>query len=514
MRLRVVWVMLLAVVPSAALAQPVVISSGPDAASVTVYRDPYGGREMNLGWLNGFAMVSETRRISLPAGESELRFEGVASGLVPQSAVVEGLGDAVVEQNRDAKLLSPGTLLSSSLGQRVHLRRTSKATGQVVEQEAVVRSAGDGVVVQTDAGFEALRCTGLQETLLPPEVPVGLSAKPTLSVRLRAERPVEATVRLSYLTSGFDWRANYVAMLAPDGATMSLFAWLTLANGDETGFRNASAMAVAGRLNREETERLRPEIRSISLNCWPQQRTHQVPFEHPYPPPPPPPPAPMLESPSPVTVVDGESIMVTGSRIMAQREALGDLKLYRIPISVTVASRSQKQVALLEQPAVRVHRFYRWRTDLPNNQDEPVAMTQVLRMENRERDGLGLPLPAGQLVLYAEREGRPFLLGEGGMTDRAVGERVDVALNETPGVMVMQRQLDDEDDGDKEVTEIAVTNDLPVPAQVEIAIRDDENYKLLRSSERLRRRDGNHNWVVTVPANDRRSLKLRFRDLN
>ena len=38
--------------------------------------------------------------------------------------------------------------------------------------------------------------------------------------------------------------------------------------------------------------------------------------------------------------------------MMAEREDLGDLKLYRIPIPVTVASNSQKQVALLEQPTV------------------------------------------------------------------------------------------------------------------------------------------------------------------
>ena len=38
---------------------------------------------------------------------------------------------------------------------------------------------------------------------------------------------------------------------------------------------------------------------------------------------------------------------------MATEERLGDVRLYRIPISVTVAARSQKQVALLKQPAVK-----------------------------------------------------------------------------------------------------------------------------------------------------------------
>ena len=59
-----------------------------------------------------------------------------------------------------------------------------RATGAVREQEAIVRSgAGGAVVLETEAGFEALRCTGLHETLVYDRVPPGLSARPTLSVR-------------------------------------------------------------------------------------------------------------------------------------------------------------------------------------------------------------------------------------------------------------------------------------------------------------------------------------------
>ena len=77
-----------------------------------------------------FALISETRRVTLPAGETELRFEGVAGGIMPQSAIVTGLPEGIIERNRDAYLLSPATLLDRSLGLRVHLRRTSRATGR------------------------------------------------------------------------------------------------------------------------------------------------------------------------------------------------------------------------------------------------------------------------------------------------------------------------------------------------------------------------------------------------
>src|SRR4051812_25256936 len=162
-----VLVLLVALALSArATAQAIVSSPGPERVAVTVYRNPDRGLEpLDLQWLGGYALVSETRRVTLPAGESELRFEGVTSGIVPQSAIVTGLGEALLEKNRDARLLSPGALLDASLGERLTLRRIDKATGKVREQEAVVRATSDGVVLQTPSGIEALRCTGLPETL-------------------------------------------------------------------------------------------------------------------------------------------------------------------------------------------------------------------------------------------------------------------------------------------------------------------------------------------------------------
>src|SRR5688500_3830066 len=134
--------LVLALLAGPAGGQTLATSPGADRVEVTVYRDP--GRDpaeaFDLEWLEGFALISETRTINLPAGESEIRFEGVAGGILPQSVIVGGLPEGIVERNRDAFLLSPGTLLDRSLGRRVHLRRTSLETGAVREQEAEIRS--------------------------------------------------------------------------------------------------------------------------------------------------------------------------------------------------------------------------------------------------------------------------------------------------------------------------------------------------------------------------------------
>ena len=487
------------------LMQSVVASPGPDAVAVTVYRDPGRGSDQpfNLGWLNGYALISETRQITFPAGESELRFEGVAGGIIPQSAIVSGLPQGIVERNRDAYLLSPGTLLDRSLGKRVHLRRTN-AAGKVTEHEAVIRSGiGGAVVLQTAAGIEALRCAGEKGTLVYDEVPSGLSAKPTLSVRVRSAQPLEATVTLSYLATGFDWQANYVAQLSPAGDRVDLFAWLTLANGDETGFANAQTQAVAGKLNREYVEVQQPVTRPLYLSCWPQDTTTDgldVAYGQPGAPPPPPPPPP---SPERGGDDAAESIVVTGSRMAmkARQENLGDLKLYRIPERVSVAANSQKQVAMIVQDGVKVATAYRQRIDPSNNGfDQPATRTLVTR--NRTAEGLGLPLPAGGVALFASLSGRPILLGEGSLDDLAVDEDVEIGFGAAPGV---RGKLIEVSTGRYE---LIVTNDGPTAIRYEAELMVEG--QRIKADARLGKRDGRPLWAVTVPANGSRSLRYRY----
>ncbi|MGZ8998429.1 MAG: hypothetical protein ACXW2T_06190, partial [Allosphingosinicella sp.] len=298
-----------------------------------------------------------------------------------------------------------------------------------------------------------------------------------------------------------------VATLAPDGKTLSLFAWLTLANGDDTGFVNADTMAVAGRLNREYAARMVPETRPIRLNCWPSQRTHQIPADQisvqmraNAPPPPPPAPPPEAER-------DGDqSIVVTGSRIMAQREDLGDLKLYRIPEPVTVASNSQKQVAMIEQPRARLVQLAVWNQSFEASSEEATPASQLLTFDNREKDGLGLPLPAGSFTLYTMRGGQPFLLGEGSMTDRAVGEKIEVGIDTPSSVRVVQRELSSK--GGIRHLEIIATNDSPVPQRFEARLIGDGTVEGAKG--KLVRRDGRWVWATTIPANGSRSLTFRY----
>jgi hypothetical protein len=501
-------------------AQTIVESDQRDAASVTLYRDPGRGEgALDPDWPGGYALITETRTISLPAGRSVIRFVGVSEGMLPETAIVTGLPRGVKEKNRDARLLSPAGLVDAYLKRQVTITRTDRATGKVTVGEAIIQAGpGGGVVLTTAEGVEALGCSGLPESLSYPGVPEDLFARPTLSVVTDSVSAATVTVQLSYLSQGFDWSANYVARVNDDGRTLDLFAWMTVANGGSQGFAGARTQAIAGAPNKEEAKAQPkgPEP-ALHLQCWPMDITSTHERWGIARPPPPPPPAQVMG--------EASDIVVTGSRLrqmsmstpvavsvvmVATQEELGDLKLYRIPERVTVAARSRKQVAMIDRKTVRFDRVYTAEFDefdYDRNDPDPESMGTrlIFRTENKEAKGLGLPLPAGGVAVFEQVDGAPLLLGESPLRDRAVGDEVEFGVGESSDVRcrIVARRPSDE----RKPYEVRVTNARNTPEIFELAIP----YKIASASERLVERKGRKTWRVTVPANGEAKLDFALK---
>jgi hypothetical protein len=204
-----------------------------------------------------------------------------------------------------------------------------------------------------------------------------------------------------------------------------------------------------------------------------------------------------------------QAITVTGSRISrkAIQEELGDLKLYRVPDPVTVAAKSQKQVAMLDQPTVKVDVVYRLYVDalVPGQLN---GVERVLVTKNRKTEGLGLPLPAGRLVLFGAGRQRPILLGEGFVGDKAIGEDLEIVIGPAAGISANAVVLEGAS-GNARTVEIVVSNDRNIPVKFEAEFNDQE--ARISSATKLGKRDGRSLWSVTVPANGSATLRYRTR---
>ena len=507
--MRALLALIVLAVAAPVAAQSVVVSPLAETISMTVYRDPYRGENpINRNWPGGYALITETRTISIPAGESVIRFEGVSEGLFPETAIVTGLPNGVREKNRDARLLSPAGLVDSYLKRQVTLTRTDRATGKVREQTALVTSGPDGgVILETEGGVEALRCTGLPERMRYGGLPKDLSAKPTLSVITNSSRAVKATVTLSYMAGGFDWQANYVlnaGKFADDHKIdMDVFGWLTIANGGAQSFPDTNLMAVAGKPNRVGNAVLpKAPLPQLVLKCWPAQRTHEVPFTLPY-----------TEYDDADFAYD-EEIQVESARlyalpmaapppppapvaaVVAEQEDLGDLKLYRVPERVTVNAKGQKQVAMIVQPKAGLRRVYKGQPVYNGWHQPTVNLNPTLVGENKKDTGLGLPLPSGKGMVFENAAMGNQLVGEITVKDRAIGDDIDWFLPATPAVRVETSIAAQSKSARTYRLVLSNANSFAISAEVKLP---DTIRKLPNG---MRRDDGVPTWFVTVPAND------------
>jgi hypothetical protein len=503
------------------VARDIVDASPPKSLAVTLYRDPSRGvgQSMDREDPQGFAMISETRTVTLPPGESTIRFEGVAEGMVAVTAIVTGLPGGTIEKNRNADLLSPAALVDGTLGNRVRITRTNPANGKEQNESAIVRTRADGgLVLQTAEGFEAVRCSGLPEKLTFDRVLAGLSAQPVFSVDTRDPRGGTYTVTLTYIAWGFDWQAHYVATVdegrsGPD-VRLKLMSWLTLLNDNGQSFPDAELMAVAGRLNvTSDYEDLAdpPKAKPLRLVCYPLGHTWTgSPIESLLPPPPPPA-APMaivvtgqrlerkaFEANSPIATAD--------SNLLAKLEELGDLKLYRIPEQVTVSAKGLKQVAFLDKNAVRGRLMYQADCQWWSIYDDPNAAEMRFETVNDEKHGLGVALPTGGITFFEPSSRGDLFVGEQQVRDYASGQDVEIPLGDSAQVFATCSRIAPGDPSKGWVRlKTTLTNANPHAVTMRVKLGSPQQWRV-RGFKATRVKDGETVTEIIVPANGRREL--------
>lgn len=507
------------------------VSPGPDATTVVIYRfHPLetsevlerGMEEPYFRARSGLAMIIESRTIDVPAGDGLIRFEGLATGVVPETAAVDGLPGDVIERNTDFEVLSPGSLLQHSIGETIRVVRTNPETGVVTTLPAIVRSGASGALLEIEGRLEPLSCQGLTQRLIFDRAPDGLGDKPVLSVRTRSATAGRYTIRLAYLATGLNWSADYVARLAPDGSSMDIEGWLTLMNFGGTGFSSARVQVVAGNLNRDgETEAVEAVETVREPGCWPMDTTTrntlgllQVQRED-------------LIAAGRGTVVDYlattpaateiEEVVVTGSRILPRLAALGDYKIYTLPDTTDLDALQAKQLRFFDQPDVRFTRTYQVFLDPWDDEKQPLVPRLLLRLRNETGDGLGVPMPGGGFSVVEEQDGATVLTGQASFLDKGEGVPVELLFGGAMDLFVTYEAADEEewDVGDIRMQRSSfattLTNDKDWPVAIEVVPPWSgwPGFRILEQSQPSEMSDAGYEvWRVQVPAHGTASLNF------
>src|SRR5512143_111070 len=367
--------------------------SDQTAASVTIYNQDT-------------ALVKDKRKVKLPKGECRLAFREVSARIRPETALLRSVthpdGFFLIEQNFDFDLLTPQKMLEKYVGKKVGVVRTNPATGQDTTEDAEVLSTNSGVVLKMSDGHIE---TGLPVRFVFKDVPENLRDRPTLVTTLNSATDEPQELELSYLTGGLSWRADYVAELDPKDTKLDLNGWVTLTNGSGTTYRDANLQLVAGELHLVQPEVIQP----------------------------------MYEA----------KMAVGGAAPRMAEEGLFEYHLYTLDRPTTIADNQTKQVALLSASSVPVKKdlvvegggyYYR----VPQgNLSEKLKVGVFVEFENREKTGLGIPLPKGIVRVYKrDSKGRVQFVGEDRIDHTPKNEKVRLKLGEAFDVTAERKQTD------------------------------------------------------------------------
>lgn len=387
----------------------------PQATHLTVYNQ-------------GLALVREQRRMIFESGLHPARIEEVPALLEPTSIFFKSLSHPgsvrVLEQNYDYDLVSQAKLWNKFVGKEVEVEVVDPETHKTLRKKGKLLSSGwiygesgwvqngspiveiDGKVYIQPPGQIIFPALSASEFLL----------RPTLSWMVDSRVSGEENVEISYITRGLSWDADYVVLLDSRDRGVDLAGWVTLRNRSGTAYRNARLQLMAG------------DVHLAPRNS---------------------------------AVLGGMREMAAKAADEAapqfQEKSFFEYHLYTLQRPATILNDQTKQIELLNAGGIPVEKifvydgaplrygfYYDDVSSRENGSYGPQSNKKVwvmLEFANREKHGLGIPLPRGTVRVYkSDEDGSRQFVGEDWIDHTPKDEKVRLHLGDAFDVVGERKQ--------------------------------------------------------------------------
>jgi len=427
------------------------------------------------------ALIKDQRTISLDNGFNLLAFRGVSARMRPETALLRNLNNAglkVIEQNVDFDLLTPQKLLEKYVGKQINIATMNPATGEETIEEATVLSTNQGVVVKIGDRIE----TNPRGRYIFDQVPANLRDQPTLVIQLNSQTSKPQDVELSYLSSGLSWKADYVAELNTKDNKLDLMGWVTLNNKSGTSYNNAKLQLVAGDVNVVKHE-FKRAAKSMAVGA--------------------------------VAYDMAEESM--------SEENLFEYHLYSLNRPTTISSNQTKQVSLLTASQVPVNKEFLLQGNEYYYQSSYGDIGQKMKVgvyvefKNKEKTGLGLPLPKGIVRVYKkDKTGNAQFIGEDNIDHTPKNEDVRLKLGDAFDITADKKQTNFEKRhafgkysyAYESSYEIKIKNAKSEAVTVVVREPVPGDWKMLEHSHKFKKvAAGTAEWHINVPAEGSSTLE-------
>jgi hypothetical protein len=354
---------------------------------------------------SNIGLVKDTRLVEFKPGIHELKFMDVAAKIDPTTvhikSLINGSSLNVLEQNYEYDLLNPQKLLEKFVGQKVQLATINPETKKEEIVEATLLSTQGGNIFQIGDKIHI----GHYGRVLLSRIPENLIPQPTLvwMVENRLSKPQK--VEASYLTSGINWKADYVAVLNKLDTMTDLTGWVTIDNRSGATYQNALLKLVAGDIHRVEGEMRMDYARPMAA----------------------------AKEASP----------------QFKEESFFEYHLYTLDRRTTIKDNQTKQMTLLDANQVPIKKlfifagspqYYYYQMNQGSNKQK---VGVFLELENTKNNNLGIPLPKGTIRVYKEdKDGSLQFVGEDRIDHTPKDEKFKIKIGEAFDVVGERIQTD------------------------------------------------------------------------
>lgn len=446
-----------------ALAQEVAVPPSAGGQALTIYN-------------SDVALVRDRRAVDARQGQSRLAFDGISRVIQAESVVLRGDGIRLLESVFDRNTLTTVKLLQHWVGREVTVKRWG-VNGADESRRGTLVGIHDGAHVLVDGKIE--RIDG--SMLAFDGAPEGVRQQPTLVAAVEAEKPGRRDIELAYLTTGLNWRADYVVDFNEAAGKIDMEVLATVTNNTGIAYPDARVAFAAGDINRVPVE---------------QVRNNRMVYEK-------------IAMPS-AAPMSGE----------APREAMAGAYLYRLDRPTTLGVDQIKQVSLLLRRGVPVQRRYVAEAPGPIAARVPDPhesnATLLLVLVNDKASGLDLPLPAGIARVYRrDSKGDLQFQGEDRVRHTAAGAEVRLTLGRDFDLPVKRVQTSFtrvSSDVSESAYEVTVRNAKPEAVTVTVKEQLPGDWQMLEESKPHKKETSQTAaWDLAVPAGGQAVLRYRIR---
>lgn len=447
--------------------------------------------------LSGYAYVLDQRNLELKSGQNEIRYTNIPTYLDPTTVQFRSLtdeaGTEIVKQEYRFDLLNNQTFLSSNMGKEItveqgHGSDLGSFTGTLL-------SIQDGLTLQ-DKNQQIITVSNYSAIRFPmPENE--LFKQPTLIWKIAAKKQGPHKTETRYQTRGIAWSADYTAVFEeksdPNQGTLALSSWVSVANRSGTNFDNADLKLVAGNVNVAQAFRRMPRPNMMMA-------------------------AKMADS---------------GGAEGFTEKPFFEYHVYTLNSKISLANNTTQQIKFLPKISkIAVEKLYIYDNSsgifysgYPNTEKffnlNPNAKIDVyLKWKNSEKEGLGIPLPAGRVRISAITKSNqtPEFVGEDIINHTAKDEDIQVKMGSAFDLSAEKKQTDFSLDTNRHVIEesfeITLKNhkDQDVKVLVKENLYRTANWEVLKNSNPFEKiNSGTVDFPMIVKAGEESKLQYTVR---